>query len=307
MNYSTILAFTLMLLQSAAPQSSSMQQGTEYLQAKEWFKAESFFNGVVAHDASNKEAWFDLGQALLEEGKYKEALTALVNAEGGGDSQVARLSFRQARAYAALGDKDKAFESLDRAVKHGFTQPQILNGTAEFAGIKSDARFAKLLEQVDTALHPCEHDPRYRAFDFWVGDWEVRPTGQPDAKPQHSSIQRILGGCVIFENYTYEGGVYEGKGFNIFDANSGKWHQTYVDSQGTSHEWDGEVRDGIMYYVGANLNTDGGRSWDKITYFKLDNGHVRHLSQRSKDGGKTWDTYFDGDYTPIHVPTSSQN
>jgi len=166
---------------------------------------------------------------------------------------------------------------------------------------------AKALDQKEAAPHPCEHDPRYRAFDFWVGEWDVRPTGHPDAKPhQHSSIQRILGGCVIFENYTYEGGLYEGKSFNIFDVNSGKWHQTYVDSTGTSHEWEGEVRDNVMYYVGANLTSGGGRSWDKITYFKLDNGHVRHLSQRSKDGGKTWDTYFDGDYAPVQTPASAQ-
>jgi hypothetical protein len=172
---------------------------------------------------------------------------------------------------------------------------------------KSDAQSAKQLDQRDAALHPCENDRRYRAFDFWVGEWEVRPTGQPNAKPQHSSIQRILGGCVIFENYTYEGSLYEGKGFNIFDVNSGRWHQTYVDSTGTFHQWDGEVRDNVMYYVGANLTSEGGRSWDKITYFKLDNGHVRHLSQRSKDGGKTWDTYFDGEYTPVNATASKQS
>ena len=167
---------------------------------------------------------------------------------------------------------------------------------------------AKQPDQKDAAMHPCEHDPRYRAFDFWVGEWDVRPTGHPEAKAhQHSSIQRILGGCVIFEDYAYEGGQYEGKSFNIFDVNSGKWHQTYVDSTGTSHEWDGEVRDNVMYYVGANLTAEGGRSWDKITYFKLDNGHVRHLSQRSKDGGKTWDTYFDADYTPVNSAASTHN
>lgn len=161
-------------------------------------------------------------------------------------------------------------------------------------------------DSVYVTKQTCEHDARYRAFDFWIGEWEVRPTGHPEAKPQHSSIQRILGGCVIFENYSYAGGLYEGKSFNIFDVNTGKWHQTYVDSEGTSHEWDGGVRDGVMYYVGANLTSEGGRSWDKITYFKLENGHVRHLSQRSKDGGKTWDAYFDADYSPVGPGNSTK-
>ena len=49
----------------------------------------------------------------------------------------------------------------------------------------------------------------------------------------------------------------------------------------------------------ANLAAGGGRTWDKITYFKLPNGHVRHLSERSADGGKTWNAYFDGDYSPV--------
>jgi tetratricopeptide (TPR) repeat protein len=307
MTASVLLAISLILFQITSPQSNAIQKGTDYLQARDWAKAEAFFSDMVAHDAANKEAWFYVGQAQQEAGKQKEALAAFAKAEGISGALAARLDFRQARAYAALGDKDKAFESLDRAVKLGFYQSQLLNDTREFAALKSDERFAKLLDQIDAALHPCEHDPRYRAFDFWVGDWEVRPTGQPNAKPQRSSIQRILDGCVIFENYTYEGGLYEGKGFNIFDVNTGKWHQTYVDSQGTSHEWDGEVRDDVMYYVGANLTSDGGRSWDKITYFKLDNGHVRHLSQRSKDGGKTWDTYFDGDYRPVNKAAATQN
>jgi hypothetical protein len=169
-----------------------------------------------------------------------------------------------------------------------------------------DSFYVRKRTQEGSSIHPCQQDARYRAFDFWVGEWEVRPTGQPDAKPQHSKIEQILGGCVIFESYSYDVGVYEGKSFNVFDLYTGLWHQTYVDSRGTRHEWDGEVRDNVMYYLGANLTGEGGRTWDRITYSKLPNGHVRHLSQRSKDGGRTWETYFDGDYSPMNSKSSEK-
>ena len=46
-----------------------------------------------------------------------------------------------------------------------------------------------------------------------------------------SSIQLILGSCVIFENWKTP--VSSGKSFNIFNAADGKWHQTWVDDNGS--------------------------------------------------------------------------
>src|SRR6185436_4797459 len=107
-----------------------------------------------------------------------------------------RLAFRRARVFAKLNQTDKAFEALNTAVNAGFSSAQILDSTAELAALKTDARYAKLLEKIDAVARPCMHDARYRAFDFWVGEWDVRPTGQPSAPPGRSSIQKILAGCV---------------------------------------------------------------------------------------------------------------
>ena len=296
----------LLLATCLFAQTDPLAQANADLQAKDYAKAESAFAAVTAKDPQNKQAWFGLGQAKQEQGKHKEALDAFAKAEGLTGATAARILFREARSNAALGDKDKAFDLLNKAVAAGFAQAAILESTAEFAAMKPDTRWHKLLETMDATSRPCMHDPRYRGFDFWAGEWEVRPSGQPGAVPSHSSIQRILEDCVIFENFTSSNGVYKGKSFNIFDANTGQWRQTYVDSTGSLLNWDGEVRDNVMYFLGVNYNAQGQKAWDRLTYFHLANGHVRHLWEQSTDGGKNWTVLFDGDYTPVGAATASK-
>ena len=48
---------------------------------------------------------------------------------------------------------------------------------------------------------PCSA-PEHKQFDFWIGDWDGDTT-TPGAAPGKSRnrIERILGGCVIWENF----------------------------------------------------------------------------------------------------------
>ena len=42
----------------------------------------------------------------------------------------------------------------------------------------------------------------HRAFDFWVGRWDVYPTAQPEKLVAHSLIERLYGGCAVRENWS---------------------------------------------------------------------------------------------------------
>src|SRR5918992_3271668 len=76
---------------------------------------------------------------------------------------------------------------------------------------------------------PCKTRPEHRQFDFWVGEWDVRnPRGQQAGT---NSVQLILGDCVVFENWTGARGS-SGKSFNVYNAATGKWRQTWVDNSG---------------------------------------------------------------------------
>jgi hypothetical protein len=134
--------------------------------------------------------------------------------------------------------------------------------------------------------------PEHRQFDFWVGEWDVYVKGQQIAT---SSIQNILGGCVIFENWNpLRGGP--GKSFNYYDPHMKRWRQVWVASSPGSHEYVGDLRGGNMVFEGKGHQRDGTSTLYKMTFFNLGTDKVRQYIEQSTDGGKTWSTYFDGEY-----------
>ena len=278
-------------------QADPLATANERLSANDFKGAEQAFREATEKDPKSQQAWFGLGQALQEQGNAQAALEAFEHIANPAPNLAARLAVRRARAFAKLGQTDKAFATLDAAVNAGFGAANILESTPDFASLKTDARYAKLLQRMDAVTRPCMHDARFRAFDFWVGEWDVRPTGQASAPPGRSSIQKILEGCVVFEQFTSAAGNYHGKSFNVFDANTGRWYQHYVDSTGAHLQWDGEVRGDALYYTGVNFNGNGQKVQDKLTFFKLPTGGIRQLWEQSPDG-KQWTVIFDGEYTP---------
>ena len=74
---------------------------------------------------------------------------------------------------------------------------------------------------------PCD-TPAHRAFDFWLGDWQVHT---PDGKlAGHNRVESRYGGCVVHEHYTSATSKYQGESLNIYDASRKVWHQTWVDN-----------------------------------------------------------------------------
>jgi hypothetical protein len=139
---------------------------------------------------------------------------------------------------------------------------------------------------------PCEN-AAYRQFDFWVGEWDVFVAG--DRPAGRSSIQLILNQCVVFENWTGARG-YVGKSFNFYNNQTKKWNQVWVDGAGGNIFFEGEFRDGTLYYTATTLDAQAAKTQHKLTFYNLGPDKVRQLWEQSTDGGKTWNTVFDGEY-----------
>ena len=132
--------------------------------------------------------------------------------------------------------------------------------------------------------------PEHRAFDFWIGEWDVtNPRGNVAGT---NRIEPILNGCVLQENWTGAGGSI-GHSFNIYDRSSGRWHQTWVDNSGLLLQLSGGLVDGAMV-----LSSDpaAGNALQRITWTPNADGSVRQHWESSSDGGGTWTTVFDGLY-----------
>jgi len=140
---------------------------------------------------------------------------------------------------------------------------------------------------------PCSA-PEYRQFDFWLGDWDVTTA---DGKPAgRNTVTRPLGECVLQEHWKGLGGV-SGESYNIYDAASGRWHQTWVDDRGTLLRLDGGLVDGAMVLAGGDRNARGRTVRDRITW-RPDGDAVHQVWEQSTDAGKTWSVVFHGIYRP---------
>lgn len=147
------------------------------------------------------------------------------------------------------------------------------------------------------ATRPCTA-PEFHQFDFWIGTWEVRT---PDGKIAGTNrIEPILDGCVLQETWRGAKGL-QGSSLNMYHPATKRWHQTWMDQQGTLLLLDGTFRDGAMVMTGEapSSSRPGTTASQRITWTPASDGSVRQLWETSDDGGKTWSTVFDGRYTRI--------
>ena len=145
---------------------------------------------------------------------------------------------------------------------------------------------------------PCS-GPDHRAFDFWVGTWEV--TTVSDGKPAGTNtISKVLNGCVLHENWAgtpnADGSQFVGQSFNAFDGQTGQWHQTWVDGSGGVLKLDGGLDGAVMVLEGPRKAADGTDQRHRITWTPHDDGTVRQTWTMTTDDGRSWTTLFDGLY-----------
>ncbi len=266
------------------------QEANEFYTKQDWQNSADAYKKIVEAETANVGARYRLGVSLLNLGKTAEAKTHLENVFNASPNAVFALAL--ARVYARSGEKEKTFEIIEKSTTIGGIAPETLKTEKDFAAFQNEPRFKDLVQKSDLAVNPCKAKPEFRQFDFWIGEWNVKnPQGLPVGT---SSIQLILGECIIFENWTSP--VSSGKSFNIYDTNDGKWHQTWVSDKGTFTHYTGEFSDGKLVYV-ADTIFNGQKGKLRMTFTKLANGDVRQHGESSTDDGKTWQTRYDLTYS----------
>ena len=258
-----------------------------YYQAGNWSKAAAAYEKIALLEPANANARYRHGISLLNLNMNESARASLANALSLSPNPIYALAL--ARSYARLGMKKEAFDTIEKSTTLGGIIPETLNTEKDFAGWKDDPQFKELIRKSYNAVNPCKASVEFRQFDFWIGEWDVKtPQGQNAGA---SSVQLILGQCIIFENWTGVGGT-SGKSFNVYDTNDKKWHQTWVEDKGTFTHYIGGMQDSKMV-IAADTVIGGKKTWAKMTFSNLPNGDVRQFGENSTDEGKTWVTAFD--------------
>lgn len=283
----------LLLAQSATGQTGSSTPATPeadaLFAAQKWNESAPAYEALTKTNPNNGRAWYRLGYSLHSMGKYDQAVRAFQRSIEIGNNPL--VMYNLACAHARLGDRDKAFEWLNKSMNAGFVAPQ-LSTDPDLEGLHSDARFNEVTARAARLSRPCEFTPEYRQFDFWVGEWDVKtPQGQTAGT---NTIQRLEEGCLILENWTgSQGGT--GKSINFYNASTSKWRQTWVSSTGGVTEYEGSYKDGAMRYEGETQR-NGTKVMLRLTFFNLGPDRVRQFAEQSADGGKNWTVTYDFTY-----------
>lgn len=136
-----------------------------------------------------------------------------------------------------------------------------------------------------------------RAFDFWLGEWDVSQTGATTGViVAESSITLHDQGCVIIENWRpFAGG--HGHSINSYDATDQKWHQTWVDASGSRTEFSGGLDAAGVMRLDILGPPQAGQPPGRRTmnYQRLDADTVRQWGELFPEGGG--DTVVEWDFT----------
>jgi tetratricopeptide (TPR) repeat protein len=294
-----LAVFILMALMSGfvsasqTAQTPTLKEANALLAASKNQEAATAFQSLIQADGGNLNAWLGFGKTQENLGQTEKALAAYskvieLSSTPVFQTRMAMLSI--AGIYAVKGDRETAYEWL---IKLADSHPAaaflaIVAGAKELASLKDETRFKLALEQ----MKPC-NSSEYHQFDFWVGSWEVQnPQGQTVG---HNEVNRMVGGCILQENWASLRVSESGTSFNFYDYRDKKWHQDYYDNSGNMGNYPplaGELRDGKMVLLSA----PDVRPLSRWTWYELAPGKVRQMAEQSSDGGKTWSITWDSIY-----------
>ena len=138
--------------------------------------------------------------------------------------------------------------------------------------------------------------PDFRQFDFWVGRWDVYPTGT-DQLVAHSLIENLYAGCAIRENWMpLQGGG--GGSLNLYRPGEHRWRQTWTDAANSVVDFYGGIEGGKMVLTATRTGPNGAEILVRMEYSRGEDGSVRQLGTRSTDQGRTWQPSYDFTYRP---------
>jgi hypothetical protein len=141
---------------------------------------------------------------------------------------------------------------------------------------------------------PCQAAP-YRAFDFWLGTWEV--TLADGTRAGRNVIRSEQQGCVLVERWTGARGS-TGTSMNLYDPVAGAWRQLWVSPQTQIDISGGRRGDSMVLEGSITYLADGRRHPFRGTWTLQDDGRVRQFFEEAREPGN-WTPWFEGFYAPV--------
>ena len=252
------------------------------------------FIALSSGEDATPEDWFALAALARESEDFATAAEALDLAAQ--ELSPARVGLERARLAAAQGRPDEAVAVLESLSDSGFSAVQLIENDAAFASLQGVPAFDVLVDEMTRQAYPCEHEPRFAEFDFWLGSWEVRTAGGQTAG--HNRIERAERGCVLTEHWTNTAGG-TGMSINYVDKSTDEWVQIWNSQGGAQIHIRGGLTDAGMALEGTLHSVASGTTVPfRGLWTPLDDGRVRQYFEQSNAEGE-WTPWFEGFYSRV--------
>ncbi len=164
---SVAVLFALILAPLAAAQlvaAPQQQRARVQKQEKSYDKKERPY---ARREPQDGEEWFGRGWELHGDERFEEAIEAFQRSAEAGH-RVGTSYYNVACGYSMLDDRDAAIAWLERALEAGFDSPKHFWNDSDLDPLRTDPRFAALLERVGRELgHTPERDRLSEALETY--------------------------------------------------------------------------------------------------------------------------------------------
>lgn len=146
--------------------------------------------------------------------------------------------------------------------------------------------------EADTPRRSCDL-PEAQQFDFWVGKWDLE---WGDGETGTNVIEKKLDGCVIVEKFDGSPSrPLRGMSVSSYNADLGKWQQTWVDNHGGYLDFVGGYADSRMVLEREAVR-DGRKIRQRMVWYDIEDDSLSWNWERSTDGGDTWELLWQISY-----------
>jgi hypothetical protein len=152
----------------------------------------------------------------------------------------------------------------------------------------------------DLPQRPFPPDARY--FDFWVGTWYQVVNGRVDTAGTRFIVRPGVHTASWLEDWRMRiagDTVVSAHAVRSWDASRGRWGYLWVSSDGHFQVWDG-CKAGADWYICRVFEFPTDRYLSRQGWLPVGPGRVQRISQKSYDGGQTWQLRFAEEY--VRVP-----
>jgi hypothetical protein len=194
--------------------------------------------------------------------------------------------------------------SKRRLQPRSITQPALLlTGSICWALLATVAGGQTSVRQVDACPGAHAH-----AFDFWIGDWDIRQRilrqdGTWLELPARTSVSPTLEGCALIEHWQgrvmfFWEGMREpqpmtGLSVRAYDPRTAKWYIHWMDTRAPrfGDPYVGDFEDGQGEFF-REWQTPEGERMGRITFSDIATNTVNWALAISSDGGRSWQTIW---------------